>query len=382
MSIAIEKEQLPLASIDAGDIESIDNNNSEVSDYGGRSDAAVLKLSFALVLVAAVLIAIMLSIAYLGGENRSSAGWVAVAGASIIFGTTGIPMKSPSLKNFKIDSFVFALFTGFGIFSSAIPLIIYLWATGTLKFRYFGILGAVNIFIVSYFAYLAVQSLGYAIAPAIWAGVGMITAFVLGATAFDEHIENIAGGCCSIVILSLGIYTMSSLAGVREDDQNEKVSASMKYSSTFWGFFFCVCNGLCDGAMMVPFKLSSSGNLSDSLEYVASFAISSAFVSPALFGMYCLIIGRIPDLHFKHAFYPGALSGALWCLANFMSVHATHYLGMKIGFPLTQTCIFFTTLWGILYFKEVDTGPWETKFKFSAGVFLLIFGAYILSSYG
>ena len=56
--------------------------------------------------------------------------------------------------------------------------------------------------------------------------------------------------------------------------------------------------------------------------------------------------------------------------------------GMKIGFPLTQTCIFFTTVWGIAYFKEIDTRPFMTKMKFIFGLTFLLAGAYILSSFG
>jgi len=55
---------------------------------------------------------------------------------------------------------------------------------------------------------------------------------------------------------------------------------------------------------------------------------------------------------------------------------------MKIGFPLTQTCILFTTIWGIVYFDEIDTRPFVTKIKFFIGVSFLIIGAYILSSFG
>lgn len=36
-----------------------------------------------------------------------------------------------------------------------------------------------------------------------------------------------------------------------------------------------------------------------------------------------------------------------------MSVKATYYLGIKVGFPLTQTCVLVSALWGVLYFKEI-----------------------------
>ncbi len=72
----------------------------------------------------------------------------------------------------------------------------------------------------------------------------------------------------------------------------------------------------------------------------------------------------------------------LGAMANFMSVHATYYLGMKIGFPLTQSCIFFTALWGVFYFKEIDLAKTKAQVFFSAGILLLVAGAYLLAAYG
>lgn len=249
---------------------------------------------------------------------------------------TGIPMKSPSLKNLSIDPFVFALYNGIGVFVAGIPLIVYLMVINKFRFEPFGIVGASNIFIIAFLAFNAVQGLGYAIAPSIWAGVGMITAFILGAVAFQEHTDNIAGGICAVVILSAGIYSMSTLTTAQESSVPDDASAidaiaqeallSTKYSAICRGLIFCILNGLFDGAMMVPYKLAGTDRLIGALQYIASFSITSAFVSPVLFGIYCCVIGRVPDLYCSAAFLPGCLSGILWCLANFLSVHATFYL--------------------------------------------------------
>jgi hypothetical protein len=54
----------------------------------------------------------------------------------------------------------------------AIPVLIYLLAINEFTFYPYAILGAADIMIVSYFAFLAVRALGYATAPAIWCGIG------------------------------------------------------------------------------------------------------------------------------------------------------------------------------------------------------------------
>ena len=222
-------------------------------------------------------------------------------------------MKSPSLKNLKVDSFVYSLFNCIGIFVTSIPLIIYLLCTNSLKLQYFGILGAVNIFVISYFAFKAIQLLGYSIAPSIWAGIGMISSFIWGTTLFKEKVASFAGGVCSIIILTIGVYVISTLSNdttdtsntinklndneigyelayvhIENDMENPEIIESKKEkaendSNTFirknyfcnlsvdsyYGFIFCLLTGLCDGAMMIPVKLSSMDDLDDALSYIA-----------------------------------------------------------------------------------------------------------------
>lgn len=57
-------------------------------------------------------------------------------------------MKSPALSNFKVDPFVFAVYTSVGIFFVSVPLIIYLLAIDEFEFELWSILGAVDIVII------------------------------------------------------------------------------------------------------------------------------------------------------------------------------------------------------------------------------------------
>ncbi len=63
-----------------------------------------------------------------------------------------------------------------------------------------------------------------------------------------------------------------------------------------------------------------------------------------------------------------------------MSVKATYYLGIKVGFPLTQTCILITALWGIFYFKEFDLLASGYALRFSLGIASVLVGAYLLGA--
>jgi glucose uptake protein GlcU len=65
-------------------------------------------------------------------------------------------------------------------------------------------------------------------------------------------------------------------------------------------------------------------------------------------------------------------------VANVLSITATYYLGVKVGFPLTQTCVLFLSMWGILYFKEINLAEAGLIWKYGAGVLLILLGSCLL----
>ena len=67
----------------------------------------------------------------------------------------------------------------------------------------------------------------------------------------------------------------------------------------------------------------------------------------------CTIWSRAPDGPSPQDL-AGFATGLFWGVANTGSIHATKFLGMSLGFPLTQTCICINGAWGILFFKEMD----------------------------
>jgi Transmembrane family, TMEM144 of transporters len=104
-----------------------------------------------------------------------------------------------------------------------------------------------------------------------------------------------------------------------------------KIKVSFGAYFLCFGVGLCDGTLLVPFKLGNTthNSILHVFRYLASFGISSIMVSPFLFLIYCVILNgrKIPSFHFNVAALPGVSSGVLWAAANFLSVHATFFLG-------------------------------------------------------
>ena len=425
----------------------------QIPTNGSPTQNDISRVCIILILISFVLIAIMLVMTQFEGTPSSNgevntstvAGWVAVCGASIIFGGTGVPMKSPSLIDFKVDPFVFSLYTSIGIFIISFPLIIYLAVRNVFEFRFWAILGAADISLIGFLACMAVQRLGYCKAPAIWAGVGMICAFIWGIVAFNEEVSDIAMAIVAVLLLVGGVYCVSTsqasntkpvdsevysdtmivsqcespvmlerneeMFGIDFNESKESstcinkqtftstdyVETNTQYDITReWlrklfdaagAYFLCFAVGFFDGTLLVPFKLSERNrpkSLHEVFCYLASFGISSLFVAPLMFLIYCVLVnkGKIPSFHIKAAIFPGVSSGILWASANFMSVHATYYLGIKIGFTLTQTCVLFAAMWGVFYFREIDLRKSGFILRFCLGISCILVGAYFMGASG
>jgi len=52
---------------------------------------------------------------------------------------------------------------------------------------------------------------------------------------------------------------------------------------------------------------------------------------------------------------------------------------MKVGFPLTQTCVLFAAMWGIFYFEEIDIHTHYNAAKFSISLLSIVAGAYLMA---
>jgi len=70
-------------------------------------------------------------------------------------------------------------------------------------------------------------------------------------------------------------------------------------------------------------------------------------------------------------------SGFIWNVGHCCSVFATLYIGIAYGYPLAQTCIFVSGVWGILIFQEIQNQKSIGLFSFSA--LIMIGGASLLA---
>ena len=181
-----------------------------------EASAADKKLTLVIVsqiILSWIILGVVLILENSSSQYQVATGWIAVVGASITFGATGIPMKYESLQSAQVDPSVFSLYTALGLFIVCFPFLIYLVVIKSFVFLSYGILGATFIALIGYFSYIAVQHSGYAKAPAIWASIGMITAYIWGLCYFKEKSKDVLLSSLSIAFLAVGVICITTSQG-------------------------------------------------------------------------------------------------------------------------------------------------------------------------
>src|ERR1700748_1850241 len=80
----------------------------------------------------------------------------------------------------------------------------------------------------------------------------------------------------------------------------------------------------------------------------------------------------------KHLIVWALLAGALWAVANTLTVFAIRDVGLSIAFPLWNTNSLIGLLWGRLLFRELDGANGKTISKVVLGVVAIVIAAIML----
>jgi len=146
---------------------------------------------------------------------------------------------------------------------------------------------------------------------------------------------------------------------------------------------FC---GIWGGSIMAPMKFAQTDT--KGTHYLMSFSIGASIVTLSMWLFrYLFYASRhrsfskayhaLPSFHLRVMWLAGGVSGLLWSIGNFFSLISVFYLGEGVGYPLVQTSILVSGLWGIFYFKEVQGRERVAKWFISS--LLTIFGILLLS---
>jgi Transmembrane family, TMEM144 of transporters len=146
---------------------------------------------------------------------------------------------------------------------------------------------------------------------------------------------------------------------------------------------FC---GLYGGSVMAPMKYSTADT--KGTHYLLSFAIGAAIVNVTLWILRYVVNALqrrswtdayydLPAFHLRKMWLVGGTSGVLWSIGNFFSLISVYYLGEGVGYPLVQTSILISGLWGLFYFKEIQGTERISKWLLSS--IMTVFGILLLS---
>jgi len=247
---------------------------------------------------------------------------------------------------------------------------------------------------------IAINCIGLGIAQGIWSGLIIVVNFFWGAFVFQEPLKSLGLSILGICLLMIGLVGMAvsrlsfwprvlsfmasqdernatdqeklalfsndgdpnNTEAATNNDEGDIVRDILPCCGCFGkktiGYLAAIFNGVWGGSVMVPMKYASKST-PQGIEYVFSFATGALMVNIVLLIMYfiirkCVLKKPVPSFHFKLMAIPGAISGILWSIGNYMSTYSVLLLGQAIGYPAVQVSLIVSGLWGILYYKELS----------------------------
>ncbi|KAL7557281.1 hypothetical protein ACA910_016245 [Epithemia clementina (nom. ined.)] len=147
---------------------------------------------------------------------------------------------------------------------------------------------------------------------------------------------------------------------IREGPKYVKVCGIRLLERTAGIFAAMIFTGMWGGSILVPMKFCKTPGV----DFLISFGIGASIVTLGLWVFRILYntyhyrswtkaIHALPSFHLNVMWLPGGLSGLLWSIGNFFSILSVNILGEGVGYPVVQTSILVSGLWGIFYFREI-----------------------------
>jgi len=189
-------------------------------------------------------------------------------------------------------------------------------------------------------------------------------------------------------------HVVISAAGPEQDGSPSKRRSHDKIFAR--GLLYSIAAGVADGSLTSFFQqleatrklqdpVSGIGAAADFVGYFVVFGGSMLAIGILVLAasLYCRSGTPSPGFHrwcgVEHVI-PGMASGALWAGANTCSVLASHFLGMSLAFPLSQTAIIVNGLLGMFVFEELV--GCQPRCVFMLSLVVIVIGAGLLSFFG
>ena len=136
------------------------------------------------------------------GTHATGLAWALLS--CVLFGSFGVPIKTPAVVNAKVDPVVFQCYKTLACFSTCWIALLYV----PFKFTYWGFVGAAIWVVNGTCAIAAVQKAGLAVAQSLWSGLSIIVAFLWGVYAFGEVPKSTSLAWCAIALMTAGMVAI------------------------------------------------------------------------------------------------------------------------------------------------------------------------------
>eukprot|EP00929_Paragymnodinium_shiwhaense_P024241 TRINITY_DN14979_c0_g1_i2.p1 TRINITY_DN14979_c0_g1~~TRINITY_DN14979_c0_g1_i2.p1 ORF type:complete len:438 (+),score=97.39 TRINITY_DN14979_c0_g1_i2:342-1655(+) len=173
-------------------------------------------------------------------------------------------------------------------------------------------------------------------------------------------------------------------------------ASSTHLSNLLQGFGYAVAAGVADGSLVAFYQQMEESKLekqkedadpvSDMFHYLATFGATMLTISSLQLIFLHYRSGALQTIASMKAEWkvakmvPGLVSGGMWAAANSCSVLGSHFLGMSLSFPLTQTASVICALLGLFVFNELQGT--KARIIFGAALVVIVVGASILAYFG
>lgn len=274
----------------------------------------------------------------------------------LLFGSWAVPIKTLQIEP-KVQAFwltVGHLFFAVVVFlasSSPLPTSATLWPLVA------GIIWGIGMIA----GFVAIKHIGITRAIGIWSPTVIVVGALWGLLYFGElwtlgHSRLLLTGVSIVLVIVAALLVILS----KEDTTQLK---NVKI-----GVICALCLGVFHGSYFVPL-------------YASKFTIFTTFV-PLSGGMvlttfFVVRVKKLALFYDRLSLFRMLVAGMLLCSGNYTALLTLKYLGVSLGYPLTQFGIVVNTLWGIFLFKEVVTKRGYALV--STGVTIVIFGAVLLN---
>ncbi|GAQ77996.1 hypothetical protein KFL_000060620 [Klebsormidium nitens] len=315
-------------------------------------------------------------------QMRTLPGLLLALVAALLNGTTSI-FSRDEVKGPDVDIFVFHFWACMGV---ALTGLLFLLVTPVV-WTPLGVASGVLNVLSSACAFWAASLVGVSVAPAIWSGVTALVSSLFGVLLdpIGRRVSDLPAALAGLALLMAGIAGIAyacerSYQAERErqesrllEDTGGSVSETRREHKS--GLLIAALAGFFGGLVLVPMEYAPRE--ARGLCFLPLMAVGAIVAAPVVDMMALFARGKPLGLNLREAAPPGIAAGICWNIANAASILAIQYLGYTLAYPIMQSRMFVSGLWGILVFHEMKD-PNARRIYWLSGPFLLL-GATLLA---